>query len=78
MTDNLQTSPHNEAVVASNGSVTNAPQVPVLEVDNLTKSYPGEPPVHALRQVNLAIGQGESCAQERSADDDEFSVHFRL
>jgi predicted ABC-type transport system involved in lysophospholipase L1 biosynthesis ATPase subunit len=59
VTDNLQTSPHNEAVVASNGSVTNAPQVPVLEVDNLTKSYPGEPPVHALRQVNLAIGQGE-------------------
>ena len=31
----------------------------MLEVDNVTKSYPGEPPVHALRAVNLTIGQGE-------------------
>jgi putative ABC transport system ATP-binding protein len=33
--------------------------VPVLEVDNVTKSYPGEPPVQALRGVNLTMGQGE-------------------
>ena len=33
--------------------------MPVLEVDNVTKSYSGEPPVQALRGVNLAIGQGE-------------------
>jgi putative ABC transport system ATP-binding protein len=33
--------------------------VPVLAVDNVTKSYPGEPPVQALRGVNLSIGQGE-------------------
>jgi putative ABC transport system ATP-binding protein len=33
--------------------------VPVLDVDNVTKSYPGEPPVQALRGVNLTIGQGE-------------------
>jgi putative ABC transport system ATP-binding protein len=59
MTDNLQPSPDNDAVVADNGSVTEAAQVPVLEVDNVTKSYPGEPPVQALRQVNLTIGQGE-------------------
>jgi putative ABC transport system ATP-binding protein len=32
---------------------------PVLEVDDVTKSYPGEPPVQALRGVNLSIGQGE-------------------
>jgi putative ABC transport system ATP-binding protein len=32
---------------------------PVLDVDNVTRSYPGEPPVHALRGVNLRIGQGE-------------------
>ena len=32
---------------------------PVLEVDNVTRSYPGEPPVHALRGVTLSIGQGE-------------------
>ena len=31
----------------------------VLEVDNVTKSYPGEPPVQALRGVTLAIGPGE-------------------
>jgi putative ABC transport system ATP-binding protein len=31
----------------------------VLDVDNVTKSYPGEPPVQALRGVTLAIGQGE-------------------
>ncbi len=33
--------------------------VPVLEVRDVTKSYPGEPPVQALREVNLTIGQGE-------------------
>jgi putative ABC transport system ATP-binding protein len=33
--------------------------VPVLDVDDLTKSYPGEPPVLALSGVNLSIGKGE-------------------
>jgi putative ABC transport system ATP-binding protein len=32
---------------------------PVLDVDNVTKSYPGEPPVQALRGVNVTIGAGE-------------------
>jgi putative ABC transport system ATP-binding protein len=32
---------------------------PVLEVDKVTKTYAGEPPVHALREVDLTIGQGE-------------------
>ena len=36
--------------------------VAVLEVDNVTKCYPGTPPVQALRGVNLAIGQGELVA----------------
>jgi putative ABC transport system ATP-binding protein len=31
----------------------------LLEVDNVTKTFPGVPPVQALRGVNLAIGQGE-------------------
>jgi len=31
----------------------------VLEVHDLTKSYPGEPPVQALRGVSLTIGPGE-------------------
>jgi putative ABC transport system ATP-binding protein len=59
MTD---TSPHplaHPSAVASHGSVTDAVQVPLLEVDNVTKSYPGEPPVQALRGVNLTIAQGE-------------------
>lgn len=34
-------------------------EVPVLEVDKVTKSYPGESPVQALREVNLRIGPGE-------------------
>ena len=46
-------------VAARNGSVAGTAQGPVLEVDNVTKSYPGEPPVEALRGVNLSIGQGE-------------------
>ena len=33
--------------------------VPVLAVENVTKSYPGVPPVQALGKVNLTIGPGE-------------------
>jgi putative ABC transport system ATP-binding protein len=32
---------------------------PVLEVEEVTKIYPGEPPVEALRGVTLNVGQGE-------------------
>jgi putative ABC transport system ATP-binding protein len=39
--------------------MTGGAGVPVLDVDHLIKSYPGEPPVLALRGVNLTIGQGE-------------------
>ncbi len=45
--------------MAGDSSDATACQVPVLAVDNVTKSYPGEPPVQALRGVNLSIGQGE-------------------
>ncbi len=31
----------------------------MLEVENVTKSYPGEPPVQALRGVIPTIAQGE-------------------
>jgi putative ABC transport system ATP-binding protein len=51
--------PNHPSVAARNGSVTDAVQVSVLDVDNVTKSYPGEPPVQALRGVNLTIGEGE-------------------
>ncbi len=43
----------------SAGASDDPGQVPVLEVDSLTKSYPGEPPVEALRGVDLTIGPGE-------------------
>jgi putative ABC transport system ATP-binding protein len=35
---------------------------PVLEVAHVTKVYPGEPPVIALRDVSFAIGRGELVA----------------
>ena len=59
MTDTLRPRPVSHPVTAGNGSTFGGAGVPVLEVDNATKSYPGEPPVQALRGVNLSIGQGE-------------------
>jgi putative ABC transport system ATP-binding protein len=35
---------------------------PVLEVDALTRTYPGEPPVQALRDVTFAVRTGELVA----------------
>jgi len=50
---------HNTAAAADNGVATGAAGTPVLDVDGVTKTYPGEPPVHALRAVNLTVDQGE-------------------
>ena len=35
---------------------------PVLELQDVTKSYPGEPPVEALRGVSLRVDEGELLA----------------
>jgi len=35
---------------------------PVLEVEQVTKTYPGSPPVHALRGVSLQVAAGELVA----------------
>jgi putative ABC transport system ATP-binding protein len=59
MTHTLLPTLDNHPVAAGNSSVTDETQVPVLEVDNVTKSYPGDLPVQALRGVNLTIAQGE-------------------
>ena len=59
MTDTLRLRPVSHPVAACYGLAFGGAGVPVLEVDNATKSYPGEPPVQALRGVNLSIGQGE-------------------
>jgi putative ABC transport system ATP-binding protein len=36
--------------------------VPVLELENVAKEYPGQPPVRALDRVNLAVTPGELVA----------------
>ena len=36
--------------------------VPVLELEQVSKVYPGQPPVRALDQVSLAVGAGELAA----------------
>ena len=59
MTSTPAPTPDRDAVATGNGSVISGAGVPVLDVDDVTKSYPGEPPVQALRGVNLTIGPGE-------------------
>jgi putative ABC transport system ATP-binding protein len=59
MTHTPPPTPENTAVAASHRFAIGDAGVTVLQVDEVTKSYPGEPPVHALRGVNLIIGQGE-------------------
>ncbi len=59
MTDIAPPTPDNNAAAAGNGSAVGGPGVPVLDVDDVTKSYPGEPPVQALCGVRLTIGPGE-------------------
>jgi putative ABC transport system ATP-binding protein len=59
MTYTPPSTPEDHAVAAGNSSALGDAGVPVLDVDDVTKSYPGEPLVQALREVNLTIGQGE-------------------
>lgn len=51
--------PGDPSILAANDFVDDPLHVPVLEVDDVTKSYPGAPPVQALGGVNLTINQGE-------------------
>ncbi len=53
------TTPENDAVPTGNGFAIGDAGGPVLDVDGVTKTYPGSPPVEALREVNLTIGRGE-------------------
>jgi putative ABC transport system ATP-binding protein len=59
MTDAPPPTPDNTAVTASNDVAIEDAGVPVLDVDRVSKTYPGEPPVQALRGVDLTIGPGE-------------------
>jgi putative ABC transport system ATP-binding protein len=49
-------------VAAANATATADGRAAVLELDNVTKTYPGEPPVEALRGASLTIGRGELVA----------------
>jgi putative ABC transport system ATP-binding protein len=44
---------------AGNGVTTRGVASPVLALDDVTKTYPGNPPVHALARVDLTVDQGE-------------------
>jgi len=59
MTSTSPPTPDDNALAEGNGSVVRGARVPVLEVHDVTKSYPSEPPVQALRGVSLTIGPGE-------------------
>jgi putative ABC transport system ATP-binding protein len=59
MTCTLPSIPDTNAVAAGDGLAIGGAGTPVLDVDDVTKSYPGEPSVQALRGVNLTVGQGE-------------------
>ena len=50
------------AVAGGTTAAVIAPPVPVLELENVSKVYPGQPPVRALDQVNLAVAAGELTA----------------
>ncbi len=62
MTNTPPTARDNTSAAPGNGVAVGAGRVPVLDVDDVSKSYPGEPPVHALREVHLTIGAGELVA----------------
>jgi putative ABC transport system ATP-binding protein len=51
--------PDNAAVAVANSVATSGAALPVLDVEDVTKTYPGEPPVQALRGVSLTVGPGE-------------------
>jgi putative ABC transport system ATP-binding protein len=59
MTSTPPLTPDSNAVAAGSGCAIGGAGVAVLDVDGVSKSYPGEPPVQALREVNLTIAQGE-------------------
>ena len=50
------------ALAAGTTAATIAPPVPVLELENVSKVYPGQPPVRALNRVSVAVAAGELTA----------------
>src|SRR5256886_2293324 len=62
MTHTPARAPDNTTVAGDNDTPTGGAGAAVLDIDNVTKTYLGEPPVHALREVNLTVDQGELVA----------------
>jgi putative ABC transport system ATP-binding protein len=50
------------ALATGTAAVRAAPPVPVLELENVSKVYPGSPPVRALDRVSLTVSAGELTA----------------
>ncbi|MGB9183143.1 MAG: ABC transporter ATP-binding protein [Solirubrobacteraceae bacterium] len=59
MTRTPSPTPENAAVAAGTGVATGSAEAALLELDDVTKTYPGAPPIQAVRAVNLTLGQGE-------------------
>jgi putative ABC transport system ATP-binding protein len=59
MTSTPPPTPDDNAVAGGSDSAISGATAPVLEVHDVTKTYPGEPPVRAVCGVNLTIGPGE-------------------
>jgi putative ABC transport system ATP-binding protein len=51
-----------QAAAAAGTAAAQVLAVPVLELENVSKVYPGSPPVRALDQVSLAVTAGELTA----------------
>jgi putative ABC transport system ATP-binding protein len=51
-----------QADLAAGTAAAQVLAVPVLELEKVTKEYPGSPPVRALDQVSLAVSAGELTA----------------
>jgi putative ABC transport system ATP-binding protein len=62
MTRIPQRAPDDNKLTAADTCATDGAGVAVLDLNDVTKSYPGEPPVQALRGVSLAISEGELVA----------------
>jgi putative ABC transport system ATP-binding protein len=59
MTPTPASTPDTNGVASGDGIAISGAGIPVLDLEDVTKSYPGEPPVRALREVNLTISEGE-------------------
>jgi putative ABC transport system ATP-binding protein len=59
MTPTPASTPDTNGVASGDGITISGAGIPVLDLEDVTKSYPGEPPVRALREVNLTISEGE-------------------